>query len=166
MLDTLTGNFAPQFPPYPNTYMAQLLERLTPYRHVPARIVLRVAPDDSNAVIAASGTYEGRFSIPRRSRFYAISGSSSHASGFDLQVRAGDTHQPLFARRAFYKNATGQSAATDPQCALAFLPKPMLMMADSDQQDAQIIVQIWNRATAVNSVQVVLWFMAPPLETA
>lgn len=162
MLDTLTANFAPQFP-QGNNYMAALLEQLTPYRHVPARLVLRVAPDDPNAVIAPAGTYEGRFNIPRRSRLWAMSGSSAQAAGFDVQLRSGDTHQPLFSRRTFFRNATGQPAAPPqaPASPLFFLPKPLLMWSDSDQQDAQVIVQLWNRAAVLNSVQMVLWFMAP-----
>lgn len=155
MLDTLTANFFPQFRqrrPGARTYMQQWLERNAIYRHVPGRLIIRVAPDDTNAAIAASGAFEGRFSVPHRSRLYAISGSSTEAAGFDLQIRAGDTQQTLFGRRAFYSNASG---------APYFLPKPMLLMSDGVNADAQIIVQAWNRAAALNTIQVLLWIVAP-----
>jgi hypothetical protein len=159
MLDTLTANFAPQFRHDPRTYMAQLLERMAPYRHVPGRLQIRVAPDDSNAVVAASAAFEGRLSVPSRSRLWAISGSSNEAAGFDLQLRDGETMATLFGRRAFFANATGQASATDPQSRLFFLPKPMLFMAD--QGVSEVLVQCWNRASAQNSIQVLLWFISP-----
>lgn len=164
MLDTLTANFFPQFRPDRRTYMTQWLERNAPYRHVGGRLIIRVAPDDTNAVIAPSAAYEGRFSVPRRSRLFAISGSSAEAAGFDLQVRAGETNQTLFGRRAFFANATGQIGADLPYSPLYFLPKPMLLTTKNEDAEASVVVQAWNRATANNSVQILLWIMAPENE--
>lgn len=160
MLDTLTANFAPQFRADPQTYMAQLLERTAIYRHVPSDLEIRVAPDDSNAVIAASAAFEGKMAVPSGSRLWAISGSSSEAAGFDLQVRGGPEQQALFGRRAFYANGTGQNSNT-PSSPLFLLPKPMLLLADAADAAAQVIVQAWNRANAVNSIQILLWLMIP-----
>lgn len=155
MLDTLTERFAPQYRNDPHTYMGLLLDRMTPYRAVPGKLLVRVAPDDSNAQIAPNGTWEGRFAVPRQSRLWGITGSSSEAAGFDIQLRSGDTFQPLLGRRVAFDNLCGGNGKP------VFLPKPMLMMIDGDQQAAHLIVQIWNKAAALNSIQVVFWFRAP-----
>jgi hypothetical protein len=164
MLDTLTENFAPQFRGDPQLYMSRLLQRNAIYRHVPADLEIRVAPDDSNAVVAASAAFEGKYAVPNRARLWAVSGSSSLAAGFDLQIRGGPGPGPvLFGRRCFYENATGQGGGT-PSSPLFILPKPMLLLAATDEAAAQVVVQAWNRADANNSIQVLLWLMIPKSE--
>lgn len=161
MLDTLNQLFAPQWRPDPRCYHSGVLAAMEPHRTADGyRLQLRVVPDESNVAIAAAGTFESKVVLPTRSRLWAISSSSSAAAGFDLQLRSEQTGQNLFGRRTFYANVSGQSLPTDSPASRQFLlPRPLLLMGDG--QEARLTVQIWNRAAAINTIQVVLWFSTP-----
>ena len=174
MLDTLRPKtLFPQFSPDPRRYLARVLYQL---RHLRAadgyRLELRTMPSHENIAVAASATYEQRVAMPDRSYLFAISGSSSAAAGFDLQIRDTTNQAELCGRQTFHPNVTGQiSPLFDPvPFPLFFVPRPMLFREPSEaerslsgtaNEHGEALVQIWNRAAAVNTIQVVLWFAVP-----
>lgn len=114
-------------------------------------------PDDTNIDIAAASPFEGKLSLPPLSRIWALAGSSSQAEGFDLQLIDGGTHQPIFGKRAFFGNVTGQGAGPDGiRNALFVLPKPLLIL-----EPGQVLVQVFNRSPLVNTIQVALYVAIP-----
>jgi hypothetical protein len=169
MLDTLNSHFAPQFrEDPPRYYHARVFAGMEAHRLADGyRLELRTIPDAANISIAAAGTYENRIAVPNASRLWAISATSALALGFDLQLRNPKIAQPLFDRRAFYANASGQVLPGDmPTSRLFILPRPLLVFDTQDgAPQAQLLVQIWNRAAVANSIQVVLWFQSPSEET-
>lgn len=160
-LDTLTPNQFPQFGNDPRQYLTHVLAAMSPHRVADGlKLQLRCVPPHGNIDIAAAATFEGRAAVPTGSYLYALSGSSSQAAGFDLQIRDTGTQAELFGRKCFYKNCTGQGQASDtPASPLHYLAKPLLLL-----EPGELLVQIWNRAAAVNTIQVVLWFATPETE--
>lgn len=154
MLDTLNQNFGVQWRPDPRYYMTRLFAGMYPHRIADGtRLALYAVPDENNVAIAANGTYEGTVILPPGSHLYAIAATQSTADGFDLQIRNAATQATLFGRRIFYANASGLVVpGAAPASPLFFLPRPLLIL-----DPGQIVVQIWNKSAAVNTVQVVLF---------
>jgi len=135
--------------------MTRLWQSLRNFRQAHGyEMQLRTVPDHSNIDIAASLTFEGRVTVPAGSYLYAIAATHSQAAGFDLQIRDTGTGQELFSKRIFSENVKGaQGTGRSPQY---WLPKPLLLL-----EPGLALVQIWNRAAAVNTIQVVLFFACP-----
>ena len=149
MLNTLNR------PQYRRGWTGRTLAAMAPYRQATGyRLTLRTVPDHSNVALAANASFEGRVQVPQNSYLWAITASSSAAAGFDMQIRDANSGAELCGRRMYYQNLSGQPASADrPQSKQFVLPKPMIVMD-------QIVVQLWNRAAAANTVQVVLWIAA------
>jgi hypothetical protein len=163
MLDTLK-----QSARFRNAYLRHALRMMTALRAAEDGFesITRVVPDAGNIAVAANGTYEAKITVPDQSRLWSISASSEEAEGFDIQIRNLAIAQPLFGGRLDYRNASGHTPAGDePASQVYMLPRPLLCLAPDQaigrERVCQMAVQIWNKAAAVNTIQVVLWFAAP-----
>jgi len=113
-------------------------------------------PDDSNIDVAASSPFEGRVTVPPQSYVWAIAASSNQAAGFDLQIRDAFASQEFFGQRIDWNNASGQGSSQGMSSPLFILPKPWLIL-----EPGLLIVQIFNKAAAVNTIQVALFIARP-----
>ncbi|MCC7497329.1 MAG: hypothetical protein IT160_07115 [Bryobacterales bacterium] len=127
---------------------------VAPYDLTPAVVCI---PDDTNIDVAASSPFEGRVTVPPGSYLWALAGTSSQPEGFDLQLIDGATAQQVCSKRTMYANVTGQGQAPGgAQSPLFVFPKPLLIQAPG-----LMLVQVFNRSTSVNTVQVALYLAIP-----
>lgn len=153
-------------PPSPGPYHATALKAMMPTLQATGlRPLVTVVPDSTGAAVAAKATYEDRVTVPAGSLLWAMSGTSSAAAGFTVQVTDAGTKKPLFSQPPFFSNATGQGSVSVPDCSgalqtlahpLFVLPRPLVILPPG-----QVGLQINNLAAAVNILQVCLFFAAP-----
>lgn len=147
----------------PSRYAARTFAALGPLFQASARetrVVL--APDSSNASIAADGSYEHRVSVPAGSALWAIAATCSQAAGFTLNIV--DAAGTQLASQALsnlngpgsvtYKDSRGAThTISDP---LVRLPKYLVV-----PEPGVVRVKLVNLAGVANRIRTALYFSIP-----
>jgi hypothetical protein len=148
----------PAWPPWLNPYHKRAWEagkavRLADRYQLEAHAV----PHESGVDVAASSPYEGKVKLYAPSWLVALSASASQADGFEVQIRDAGTGQDLFSSRIRHDNLSAVSLAPGRTASQPWrLPVPRVVV-----EPGLLVVQILNRATVQNTIQLVLWVVAP-----
>jgi hypothetical protein len=114
-------------------------------------------PNESGIDIAATSPYEGKIKLYPPSWVCGLSGSSSQAAGFDAQIRDLGTGQDWFSSRVKIANLAGLDISAGRAAnRLWRLPAPRVVV-----EPGLLVVQILNLAAVQNTIQLVLWIVAP-----
>lgn len=145
-----------QYRPWPGRYYTRALAaaRAIGEDYEPE---LHPIPRDG-AAIAASSPHEAKVVLPPGSYLVGLSGSSSEAAGFDVQIRLAGSQQQLCSQRAAHPNLAGGALPTAEGAynQVFILPKPLVITSPGE-----LIVQLWNKATTANTIQLVLFVAVP-----
>ncbi len=131
-----------------------------------------VIPDSSNKAVGVKATYEQRVTVPAGAFLWAIAGTSQQPEGFRLQIIDTASGRGLLSQPAHFSAIAGGASypigvkncygtAVIIRQALYVLPKPRVII-----EPGMLRVQITNLSAAVNTIQVVLHFAAPPVAGA
>lgn len=116
-------------------------------------------PGEAAEQMPAGATVEIRLSVPVGTYLLGVSGSSSQAAGFELQITDTRHNAPLWSAPANWKNATSQTTGPgNAEFPLVWLESPRLVI-----EPGLLDVRIRNLATVTNTIQVIL-FTAEPEE--
>lgn len=114
-------------------------------------------PNESAVDIAANSPFEAKVKLYPPSWLCGLTASSSQAAGFEVQIRNYGTNQEFFSSRIVHSNLGGQDLAPGRVAnRMLLLPLPRVVV-----EPGLLIVQILNRAAVQNTVQLVLWIVAP-----
>lgn len=121
----------------------------------PWRPHLVCLPEQSMEVLGAGATTEALVVTAPGSWLTALSGSSSNAAGFRVQIVEAETRESLFSTPVLFSNVTGQDSGTGFTQPLHLFRDPWLTLS------GRIRVQMRNLAGTSNTVQLVLWMAVP-----
>lgn len=159
----------PQFVQGLGRYHQPALVALTPLRAALGYENRReVIPDSSNKAVGVKATYEQRVTVPAGAFLWAIAGKSQQPEGFRLQLIDTASGRGLLSQPAYFASSAGgvgypagvkdcHGAAVNIRQPLYVLPKPRVVI-----EPGMLRAQITNLSAAVNTIQVVLHFAAPP----
>jgi hypothetical protein len=136
--------------------MAALVAVTRAGRYVAAAWAL---PDQSASQMPAGATVEIRLSVPVGTYLLGLTGSSSDAAGFEVQITDARHGAPLWSAPVDWRNATSQAAGPgNAEFPMMMLDAPRLVI-----EPGLLNIRIRNLATTSNSVQLIL-FCAEPQE--
>lgn len=118
------------------------------------RLAWYAAPQRSAQTIAPRATLETAVQLPPGSIVWGISGSSSQAAGFQLQLVEARTREQFFSTNQEFRNCTGQPG--QPGFPVHRLPQFHQVLSPG-----LVNVQIVNQAASAAEIEVVLWVAQP-----
>lgn len=111
---------------------------------------------ETNNILPSLGSIEIRVSVLPMTYIWAISGSSSHASGFTFNILDLGTRDVFFSQAVNLASVSQAAAIEGITYPLFHLPQPRMVL-----EPGQLSVTINNLATANNTVQLVLFAVEP-----
>lgn len=147
----------PQFAPRPMRYHTRALAELRRVTRAPGyQPGAYPLPDEANANMPAKALIEIRLSLPIGTYVLGFTGSSQQSDGFEVQIIDLRQNAPFFGAPVLWNNLTGQGSTYGITHPLFLLPHPRLVI-----EPAVLNVQIENRSSSANLVQLVLFTAEP-----
>lgn len=148
----------PSFPPWQNPYHQRAWEAGAAVRLADGyQLEAHCIPNESSVDVAATSPYEGKVKLYPPSWVCGFTASSSQTAGFEVQLRDAGTGQELFSGRILHSNLGGQNLSPGRVADRMWrLPIPRVVV-----EPGLLVVQILNRAAVQNTIQLVLWVVAP-----
>jgi hypothetical protein len=127
----------------------------------------QVIPDQQHTALASLATWDHQVTVPRGSWLWGISGNSGQSEGYRVQITDLATRENLFsdatavnnvapqsAGNPSIKDAAGNAVTVSSTIAHFPIPRPVELLN----------VQLTNLSANPNTVQLVLWILAPPTD--
>lgn len=127
---------------------------------------IEVLPDRQHVSVAAAATWDHRVTVRPGSYLWALSGSTTQPEGFTVQLTDAATRSNMFSGALQLQNITGQGTASVKDCGgtsrtiktplhVLAVPRPLV-------EPGLLNVQIVNKSSSANAIQLVLWIWEPP----
>jgi len=125
---------------------------------LPPGLVPRVYPvPRQGGTLGAGVPFTEKVRLRHGSYLLGFTGSSDQAAGFDVQVRSVASGEQLCPQRLKHPNLTGGSGSSQGAYnILHVMPRPWIVV-----RPAELIVELFNLATAAATIQLVLYIAEP-----